>query len=229
MVPFRIQLLNKFLRLFFYLLYHQLAWSYDWVASVVSIGKWQEWVLAVIPYLTGPQVLELGYGPGHLQIALYKKGVRSFGLDESRQMGRQAYKRLHHQGFIPVLINGYAQNLPFVNNTFHQIAAIFPTEFIADLNTLSEIYRVLLPGGEAIVLLTAWIKGKSPSERLASWLFHFTGQAPEWTDHFLEPILKSGFQTRVEQLTIQSNVLLVIRAQKPINPISRGTNVGKLM
>jgi ubiquinone/menaquinone biosynthesis C-methylase UbiE len=111
-----------------------------------------------------------------------------------------------------------------VSDTFHQIAAIFPTEFIADPNTLSEIYRVLLPGGEVIVLLTAWIKGKSPSERLASWLFHFTGQAPEWTDQFLEPILKSGFQTRVEQLTVQSSVLLVIRAQKPINPISRGTN-----
>ena len=33
------------------LLYHPLAWSYDWVAALVSAGKWRDWVLTSLPYL----------------------------------------------------------------------------------------------------------------------------------------------------------------------------------
>jgi len=34
------------------------------------------------------------FGPGHLQVALNEAGMQAFGLDESRQMGRQARRRL---------------------------------------------------------------------------------------------------------------------------------------
>ena len=57
------------LRTFFKLLYHQFSWTYDWVASIVSLGEWQNWVSSVLPYIIGPNVLEIGFGPGHLQAA----------------------------------------------------------------------------------------------------------------------------------------------------------------
>lgn len=56
----------KILKTFFYLLYHRFAWAYDFVATSVSVGMWDEWVFSVLPALEGPIVLELGHGPGHL-------------------------------------------------------------------------------------------------------------------------------------------------------------------
>ena len=52
-LPFRNQLLFAFLRLFFKLLYHQLAWSYDGVAWVVSLGAWRKWVESTLAFLLG--------------------------------------------------------------------------------------------------------------------------------------------------------------------------------
>ena len=41
----------------FRLLYHELAWSYDLVAWLVSCGQWQNWGRAALPYLVGECVL----------------------------------------------------------------------------------------------------------------------------------------------------------------------------
>ena len=76
------------LRSFFFVLYHQFAWTYDLVAATVSLGRWKDWVRSALPYLSG-RVLEIGFGPGYLQLSLFELGIPAFGLDESRQMARQ--------------------------------------------------------------------------------------------------------------------------------------------
>jgi ubiquinone/menaquinone biosynthesis C-methylase UbiE len=212
-----LRFLAAFLRIFFKLLYHTLAWTYDWVAAIVSLGMWKTWVMIVIPYLSGPCVLELGHGPGHLQATLLKSGKKVFGLDESRQMGRMARKRLLHQGLSPSLVRGHAQEIPFPDNTFDHIVATFPSEYIADPRTLAEIYRVLTPGGEAVVLPIAWITGRRWYERAAAWLFRITGQVPAWDERLFtpEPVRRIGFQTRVERIALNSSTLLIALAQKP--------------
>src|SRR6266545_6817971 len=63
-----------FMRLFFRLLYHPFAWSYDLVAATVSLGRWKGWVKTATGLLTGPRVLELGFGPGHMQTYLVESG-----------------------------------------------------------------------------------------------------------------------------------------------------------
>ncbi|MFN2198120.1 MAG: hypothetical protein ACK2UW_18520, partial [Anaerolineales bacterium] len=63
-------ILSTFLRWFFRHLYTDLAWSYDYVASTVSLGLWNEWVLSVLTDMIRPPILEIGHGPGHLQAAL---------------------------------------------------------------------------------------------------------------------------------------------------------------
>ena len=60
------RLIFSLLRPVYYLLYHHFAWTYDLVADIVSLGQWKDWVRTALPYLDGC-VLELGYGPGHLQ------------------------------------------------------------------------------------------------------------------------------------------------------------------
>ena len=114
--------IRSLLGLFFRLFYHPFAWTYDLVAAVVSLGRWQGWVLRAQPYLSG-RVLEIGYGPGHLQVALDASGLEAFGLDESRQMSRQAGWRLRKKGYPPGLARGMAQHIPFPENTFESVAA----------------------------------------------------------------------------------------------------------
>ncbi len=211
---FPLRLLASTLRLFFNLLYHQLAWLYDWVAWMVSLGAWQKWVLSVKPYLDGPRTLEIGYGPGHLQVALNQNGSSPFGLDESVQMGRIARRRLTGQGFSPNLVRGDALALPFANDSFQQVAMTFPSETILNLVSLTEIHRVLVKGGTAIILPLAWITGRKPLERAAAWLNRTTGEAPEWDERVLEPLLKAGFGVSWEMVEFDSSKVLVIRMIK---------------
>ena len=206
------------LRPFFYLLYHQFAWTYDFVAAVVSLGHWKDWLLGVLPYIEGQRVLELGHGPGHLQVALNEKGYQVYGLDESRFMGWLASRRLKKKAFPVRLSRGYAQELPWANETFDCILSTFPSEYIFDPRTLAEVHRVLLPGGRAVVLPLAWITGGRPLERLAAWLFRVTGQA-QGKPGQLNPVVRkrfeaAGFGVRSQAVNLGPSLLLVIVATK---------------
>lgn len=219
-MPLYTRILAAFLRLFFKLLYHQFSWTYDWVAASVSLGRWKDWVMAVPAYLEGPRVLEIGHGPGHLQVALHSKGIQTFGLDESAQMATQAYRRLKRSNFTPLLARGYAQSLPFPSETFQQVVATFPSEYIAHPLTISEIYRTLKPGGKLVLLPIAWITGQRRFDKLAAWLFRFTKQAPilrgrsaaAW---LTQPLEQAGFELKVDQLHLAGSLLLLIQAVKP--------------
>lgn len=212
--------LSRFLQTFFWLLYHQFAWAYDWVAWAVSLGNWNKWVLSVFPYLSqARKVLEIGHGPGHLLVALRKAAVDAVGLDASRQMGVLAASRLQKADISPVLINGQAKYLPFSSNTFSHVVATFPTEYILEAHVLAEIQRVLISGGCLLSLPAAWITGARWFDRLAAWLFIITGQAPDPDKPDLEesmkrPFEQAGFITYAERCTVESGVVLIIRAIK---------------
>ncbi|RPJ42570.1 MAG: class I SAM-dependent methyltransferase, partial [Chloroflexi bacterium] len=121
---------TAFMRLFFRLLYHPLARSYDLVAATVSLGRWKSWVKSTTGLLAGPCVLELGFGPGHMQIHLAQAGYTPFGLDESWQMAHQARRRVLRSGQPARLARGLAQHLPFGEGSFNSAVATFPTNYI---------------------------------------------------------------------------------------------------
>ena len=208
------RLLGWFLRIFFHLLYHQFAWTYDWVAAGVSLGRWDEWVKSILPYIQEGRILELGHGPGHLQVELLRMGLKSFGLDASPQMSHQAMNRLQKLGFASKLVRGFAQALPFEEGTFQTVVATFPSEYIVDPRTLIEIERVLEPGGQVIILALAWITGEKWLERAAGGLFRVTGQSPEWEDRFLEPVRDAGFLAHVDWVDLETSRLAIIVGQK---------------
>jgi ubiquinone/menaquinone biosynthesis C-methylase UbiE len=218
-------LATRFLRLFFHLLYHQFAWAYDLVAWVVSAGQWQNWVLTILGDLDGGRILELGYGPGHLQVALHQRGAKPFGVDASLQMASIAFRNVAGVGFSPLLVNGYAQLLPFNKNSFTFILASFPSNYILDPLTLSEAYRVLTPGGTLTVLPLARPIGNSPIAIALSWLFRLTGQAPaipsdqvlqELKTAYLCPCEQVGFIATASYRCVNSAELWLITARKPI-------------
>jgi len=211
------RLLPSLLRHLFRLLYHQFAWSYDLVAAAVSLGRWQKWVDCARPYLEG-RVLEIGSGPGHLQAGMQRDGLATFGLDESRQMCRQAHRRLQKGGFKPTITRGYAQNLPFPENSFESGVATFPAEFLFESQTLAETWRVIRPGGRLVLLPIAWITGRGLLDRLAAWLFRVTGEVVALEiilPGLLERIQAGGFEVRHELVEVDGSRVLVILAGKP--------------
>lgn len=210
--------LANILKVFFKLLYHPFAWSYDLVANIVSVGMWNKWRQSILPDLNGLNILEIGHGPGHLQKELLAPNKIIHGLDLSPQMGRIAFKRLMKLGQHPNLVNGKVQQLPYSSNSFDQIAATFPSEYILSSKTIQEIYRVLKPNGKFIFIPVAWITGKSLVYRIASTLFNITGQSPEIDNTSFTGLIKKyekqGFLVDSKLIKMKNSELIIFHCCK---------------
>jgi ubiquinone/menaquinone biosynthesis C-methylase UbiE len=207
-------MLSRVLRSYFYLLYQPFAWTYDAVAWLVSLGQWRQWIGSTLPELRGPRVLELGHGPGHLQVAMRSRGLDSFGVDLSAQMGTLAANRLQRATQPAYLVRASGTQLPFCNEAFDQLVATFPTEYILQPDTLANARRVLRPGGSLVLLPVAWISGKKPLERFFAWLFRVTGQASPWTGAFSAALRAAGFAVREQRVTLPRSELMLAIATK---------------
>jgi len=217
-----VRLANAFLRIFFRLLYNQFAWAYDTVAAVVSAGLWNQWVVSIHPYLDEDPVLELGFGTGHLQAFLLERGIQTVGLDQSRQMATITGRRLRAAGRIYSLVTGRSQYIPLSSGVFSRVVATFPSDFIVDPDTLSEIWRVLAPGGRLIVVPNAWITGESIPHRFSAWLFHITNESPPsekisstWIGTLVGRLSELGFLLEQTILKTSSSSLFLVDAKKP--------------
>jgi ubiquinone/menaquinone biosynthesis C-methylase UbiE len=206
-----------FFRSFFKLLYHQFAWTYDFVASVVSDGNWGKWTQSVVPYLAGPVVLEIGFGPGHLLLSLQQKNITAIGLDESPQMAHLARKRLISHSCQASLVRGDALKLPFARDCINQVVMTFPAEYVLKPNTLLEIRRVLVSGGSALVLPFAWITGRKPMERLLAWVNRITGEAPAWKPAFVDPLRGYGFDVSWQEISFPNSKIVLIQLIKELS------------
>jgi ubiquinone/menaquinone biosynthesis C-methylase UbiE len=202
--------MRHFMRFFFNLLYHPFAFTYDLVAWVVSFGKWNDWVLSIFPHIEGTRLLELGHGPGHLQRFLMDRGLSPVALDESTQMGHIAKRRL---GTKHKLSRGLAQSLPFASASFDTVVSTFPSEYIFDPRTLTEIKRVLASDGRLIVLPAAF-----PSNGFLKWLYKITGESPQALDDALKerlrtPFVRAGFEVEMKLVEMTSSTLVLLLAR----------------
>jgi ubiquinone/menaquinone biosynthesis C-methylase UbiE len=209
--------LSQFLKLFFRLLYHEFAWSYDFISTFISGGRWNIWTKSILCFLQGPEILELGFGPGHLLLKIFQLGYNAFGLDASLQMVRQAQKRLIRSKFSSQLVRGSGQFLPFQSNFMNCIVSTFPTAYIFQASTLNEIHRILVPGGRLVILLSAWITAPSLNSRFLAWVFRITGQVlPDSFEELklLSPFQEAEFTARLEWMNLPGSRLLFIIATK---------------
>ena len=212
--------IQRFMRFFFHHFYHSLAWTYDFVAAVVSIGRWNSWIRTVLPFVRGTKILEIGHGPGHLQRLLQEQDYCSIGLDESMQMIRLAKHRIKNSDQQSTrLVRGLAQALPFPEAEFDSVISTFPSDYIFDPDTLSSIHRVLRGDGRFILVPAAWIVGRKFLDRAAAWLFRVTGEAPLNIREVIgkravKPLKQAGFNVEVRELEIQTSTVMVILATK---------------
>lgn len=202
------------------MLYHEAAWTYDAVAAAVSLGRWQAWGAAALPLLSGPRVLELGHGPGHMLARLAAHGYEAAGLDLSPQMGRMAARRLVRAGVRPRLVRGRAQDLPFAPGAFDGALAVFPTAYIVAPETITAVYRLLRPGGRLVVVPEAQLTGQGIIIRGIEWLNAITGQrvdnsGPARDDFWRGRLGAVGFAVAIEDLDLGHSAVTVVIAQRP--------------
>jgi ubiquinone/menaquinone biosynthesis C-methylase UbiE len=213
----KMQFLRNLFASVYSLLYHQLAWAYDYIAAAVSLGRWNHWVQTALPFSRG-RVLELGFGTGHLQKTFYEKSILAFGVDESIQMIKESRQLLCANSIPLRLIRGYAQYLPFISEYFDTVVSTFPAEYIFDPRTILEIKRILVSTGKFILLPTAWITGTRLSDRLLAWLLRklglTKGELRSVSTSIKDQFTHYGFEMQSEIISLKGSQVLIIQATK---------------
>jgi len=102
----------------------------------------------------GPNVVDLGCGTGDLVLFYASKGSRYTGLDISEKMIERAkfnFAGRGSPGQIRFMV-GDCENLPFPASEFDTLSAVALIEYLPNPHkALSEISRVLKPGGHALI------------------------------------------------------------------------------
>jgi ubiquinone/menaquinone biosynthesis C-methylase UbiE len=102
----------------------------------------------------GASVLEIAPGPGYLAIELARLGAfRITGLDISRSFVRIAAGNAALAGVTVEFREGNASALPFWESSFDFVVCRAAFKNFSDpVGALSEMHRVLRPGGEAMII-----------------------------------------------------------------------------
>jgi len=116
---------------------------YDLINTVLTLGFDKSWRDEAINNLTGSSVLDLGSGTG----ASYKQLLKyeTTAIDPDKKM-------LELNAFENKVL-GYAESLPFEDNSFDNVFCSFVWRNVSDTNkAIDEVYRVLKPGGRFVLL-----------------------------------------------------------------------------
>jgi ubiquinone/menaquinone biosynthesis C-methylase UbiE len=201
----------------FRLLYNELAFTYDLVSRVVSLGSWQCWQRTSLNHLDivpNDRVLDLAHGTGNLHIDLNVAGYRVFGHDLSSCMGRITCKKLNKHSFPMRLSRGKAQALPYASGSFATVISTFPTAFITQPDTLDEIARVLRSHGQFVIVSSGILTGGGALRIFLEWLYRVTGQRERPQFDIRTFLADSGFVSKIVQEPCPHSIAQVIVARK---------------
>ena len=116
---------------------------YDFVNSLTTLGFDKSWRKQAAKKLNPGSVLDLGSGTGASYTDLINFDVTALDPDEQMLSLNNFEKK----------VVGKGEELPFKENSFDNVLCCFVWRNIADTEkALSEVYRVLKPGGKFILL-----------------------------------------------------------------------------
>jgi len=149
-------------------MFDTISGKYDGLNRVISFGidvKWRKKVLKLVSDTKPETVLDIATGTGDLAILMTQTGAKKItGLDISAGMlevGRKKIAERKLDGKIDMVL-GDSENIPFEDNSFDSITVAFGVRNFENLEKgLSEILRVLKPGGIFVILETS-VPTKTP-------------------------------------------------------------------
>ena len=116
---------------------------YDFVNSLTTLGFDKSWRKQAAKKLNPGSVLDLGSGTGASYTDLINFDVTALDPDEQMLSLNNFEKK----------VVGKGEELPFKENSFDNVLCCFVWRNVADTEkALSEVYRVLKPGGKFILL-----------------------------------------------------------------------------
>lgn len=138
-------------------MFTRVAPNYDKLNNIISLGtqkSWRKKLLAGLEFKPGIKALDVCCGTGDLAIAMAQRlpQGRVTGVDFNSAMLAIAKEKAKE---IPnlILIDGDAMDLPLTDESFDIVTIGFGLRNVPDADkALSEIYRVLKPGGQLGVL-----------------------------------------------------------------------------
>lgn len=143
-------------------MFDTISGNYDGLNRVISFGidvKWRKKVLQLVSDKKPETILDIATGTGDLAILMTKTTAKKIiGLDISAGMlevGRKKIEEKNLSGKIELLLAD-SENMPFEADTFDAITVAFGVRNFEHLEKgLSEILRVLKPGGIFVILETS--------------------------------------------------------------------------
>ncbi len=139
-------------------MFDNISKRYDFLNHLLSLGIDKGWRKKVVKQVMGenPQnVLDVATGTADLAIALGKAMKADVkGLDISAGMLEVGREKVAKRNLKNVeLVLGDGENLPFADNTFDAVTVAFGVRNFENLEKgLRDIYRVIKPGGQLVVL-----------------------------------------------------------------------------
>ena len=156
-------------------LFTDIAPRYDWFNRLASFGLDQAWRRTALRQGgvgTGQRVLDACAGTGDLALLCASRrptGGAVVGIDMNGAMLGLARRKQHARRLRAGWVRGDAEALPFPDGTFDRVVIGFSTRNLSDLTRgLTEMVRVLRPGGRLIILETGY-----PSNRILRGAYQF--------------------------------------------------------
>ncbi len=140
-------------------MFDNIAPRYDLLNRLLSLGidNWWRWrAINQLKSLQPKEILDVATGTGDLALAMMRLNPdKVMGVDISEEMlavGREKIRKRGLQEKIELRV-GDAENLPFDNNSFDAVTVSFGVRNFENLEQgVTELYRVLKPGGKLVVL-----------------------------------------------------------------------------
>lgn len=144
-------------------MFDNISENYDGLNRVISFGadiRWRKKVIKQVCKSNPKTVLDIATGTGDLAIQFAKKlpASKITGLDLSEGMLKVARKKVAGTNLEKNLefVKGDSEELPFADNSFDAITVSFGIRNFENLEKgLSEIKRILSPGGIFVILETS--------------------------------------------------------------------------
>ena len=160
------------------------------VYSTTDIVTQRKKILELLAPVKGEKILDLGVGPGFLtkEISEFVDGESDIiGIDNSEFMLEIARKRCSALSSI-TFQRANATALPFSDSEFDAVVISQVYEYVSEIKgALSELFRVLKPGGRALIMDTDWdsLVWNAKDKERASQIFEV------WEQHLFDPNLPS--------------------------------------